>query len=265
MSEQDWLGLSGAVGVVTGAGRGIGKAVARALAAAGAVPVLLDIDGDAAAAAAGGIGSAAIALRCDVTSDADVAAARDAVLAAHGRIDVLVNNAAYLAPGSLDTVALADWQRMLDVNLTGYLRCAQVFGADMLARGAGAVVHVASIAASQPQPNSAAYSPGKAAVAMLSRQLAAEWGPRGVRSNCVSPGLVVTALSETFYADPDIRARREAMVPQRRIGMPADIADAVLFLASPRAGYITGQDILVDGGLSQIIMGQVPRPGFSDD
>jgi NAD(P)-dependent dehydrogenase (short-subunit alcohol dehydrogenase family) len=98
---------------------------------------------------------------------------------------------------------------------------------------------------------------------MLSRQLAYEWGPRGVRSNLVSPGLVRTPLSAAFYADQETLTAREALVPIGRIGDPADIADAILFLSSPRASYITGQEIVLDGGLSQVLMGQVPRPGYS--
>jgi NAD(P)-dependent dehydrogenase (short-subunit alcohol dehydrogenase family) len=263
MADQSWLGLQGAVCAVTGAGGGIGRAIAAAFASAGASVALLDINEAAAGAAAGDLGGQALAVRCDVTDDASVAAARNTVLAAFGRCDVLVNNAAFLAPGGLDAVDVADWHRMLDVNLTGYLRCARAFGAGMHERGAGALVHIGSIAASEVQPFSGAYSPGKAAVAMLSRQLAYEWGPRGVRSNLVSPGLVRTPLSEKFYVDADTKARREAIVPLRRIGSTADMADAVLFLASPRAGYITGQDIIVDGGLGQILMGQVPRPGYA--
>lgn len=261
MSEQDWLGLAGRTAVVTGAGGGIGRAVTATLVAAGVRVALLDLDAGAADAAAAEIGGEVIALGCDVASDADVAAARTRVAEAIGPADILVNNAAFLAPGPLDTVPLADWDRMLQVNLTGYLRCAQVFGADMRERGSGALVHIASIAATQPQPYSASYSPGKAGVAMLSRQLAYEWGPMGVRSNCVSPGLVRTPMSEPFY-DPDTKARREAVVPMRRIGTVQDIADAVTFLASARATYVTGQNITIDGGLSQIVMGQVPRPGF---
>ena len=258
----DWLGLEGAVCVVTGAGGGIGRTIAASLAAVGCRVALLDLDGTAAETAAAGM-DGAVAMGCDVTSDADVAAAHDRVREALGPADVLVNNAAFLAPGPLDTVPLSDWQRMLEVNLTGYLRCAQAFGADMRDKGAGALVHIASIAATQPQPYSASYSPGKAGVLMLSRQLAYEWGPAGIRSNCVSPGLVRTPMSEPFYADDDTRTRREAMVPTRRIGTTQDIADAVTFLASPRSGYVNGQEILVDGGLSQIVMGQIPRPGFA--
>jgi NAD(P)-dependent dehydrogenase (short-subunit alcohol dehydrogenase family) len=123
-------------------------------------------------------------------------------------------------------------------------------------------VHIASISASQPQAFSGAYSPSKAAVAMLSRQLAFEWGPRGVRSNVVSPGLVRTPLSEEFYQTSSVLRRREEVVPVRRIGSPKDIADAAVFLSSERASYINGQEIVVDGGLSQTLMSHVPRPGY---
>lgn len=264
MGGADWLGLEGKVAVVTGASGGIGRAISTALTAAGARVALLDLDGAGAEAAAAEVGGDSVGAACDVTSDEDVAAARDRVHDALGPVDILVNNAAFLAPGPLDQVPLAEWDRMLQVNLTGYLRCAQAFGPDMWERGSGALVHIASIAATQPQPFSSSYSPGKAGVAMLSRQLAYEWGPQGVRSNCVSPGLVRTPMSEAFY-DPETKARREAFVPMRRIGTTANIADAVVFLASERAGYISGQNITVDGGLGQIIMGTVPRPGFSAD
>ena len=103
----------------------------------------------------------------------------------------------------------------------------------------------------------------KAAILMLSRQFAYEWGAKGVRSNTLSPGLVRTPLSEPFYRDEAVKARREAMVPLRRIATPEDMADVALFLASPRASYVSGQDIVVDGGLSQALMGLVPRPGYA--
>lgn len=259
---MNWLGLEGKTAVVTGAGGGIGHALCTAFAGAGVRVVLLDRDVDRAASIAADIGHGAFALRCDLGMPADIAAAAERV-EAEGGADILVNSAAILRPGPLETVSEADWSGMLTVNLTGYLRASQAFGRGMLARGRGALIHIASIAGSQPQPASGAYSASKAATIMMSRQLAHEWGPRGVRSNCISPGLVITPMSAPFYADPDVKARREAMVPLRRIASPEDMADLALFLASERAAYVSGQDIVVDGGLSQSLMGLVPRPGYA--
>lgn len=258
---MSWLGLDGRSVVITGAGGGIGRALARAFAAEGARAVLLDRDETRLATLVAELGGSARALPCDLSAPTEVAAAA-ARVDAEGGADILVNAAAILRPGTLETIGAADWSAMLEVNLTGYLTAAQAFGRAMLARRRGAMVHIASIAGSQPQPASGAYSASKAAILMMSRQLAQEWGPRGVRSNCVSPGLVVTPMSAAFYADPQVTARREAMVPLRRIASPADMADVALFLASDRAGYVTGQDIVVDGGLSQALMGLVPRPGY---
>lgn len=259
---MSWLGLQEKTVVITGAGGGIGQALSQAFAEQGARVVLLDRDTDRADPLARSLGGGAFALACDLADPESVAQAAAAV-EAQGGADVLVNSAAILRPGGLADVATADWSAMLAVNLTGYLTAAQAFGRGMRERGRGALVHVASIAGSQPQPLSGAYSASKAATVMMSRQLAAEWGPQGVRSNCISPGLVLTPMSQAFYADPQVKARREAMVPLGRIAAPQDMADAALFLASDRASYITGQDVVVDGGLSQTLMGLVPRPGYA--
>ena len=258
---KDYLGLSGKVCVVTGAGGGIGRAVALAMARAGARPVLVDRDAATCAetaAALSGMGVEAACLTCDVADPASVTAAAKAT----GPCDILVNNAGLLTPGPLATLPLEDWNRLLSVNLTGYFLCAQAFGQGMLARKSGAVVHIASIAARHTQGYSGAYSVSKAGVVMLSRQLALEWGPYGIRSNVVSPGLVRTPMSEAFYQAPGVAERRAAAVPVGRVAAPGDIADVVVFLASEAARYVTGEDICTDGGFGRTLMSMVPRPGY---
>jgi NAD(P)-dependent dehydrogenase (short-subunit alcohol dehydrogenase family) len=268
MNEQrdDWLGLSGRVCVVTGAGGGIGSAIAASLAAAGASVALLDKNAETCAAATGALvdkGARAVAIPCDTSDPASVAAAGERLGTALGACDVLVNNAGFLSPGALATLPLEAWNANIAVNLTGYFLCAQTFGRAMLEQRRGAIVHIASIAATQPQPWSGAYSVTKAGVAMLSRQLAAEWGASGVRSNVVSPGLIRTPLSEAFYQHEETARRRAELVPVGRVGLPQDIADAVTWLASDRAAYVNGEEVIVDGGVTQTLMGLIPRPGFS--
>jgi NAD(P)-dependent dehydrogenase (short-subunit alcohol dehydrogenase family) len=262
---EHWLGLAGRVAIVTGAAGGIGSAIAAELSGAGVAMALLDRDAQAAEALAAALrerGAQAFATGCDTTEEASVRAALAASRAALGDADILVNNAGILRPGPLAEIPISEWDALLAVNLTGYLVCAQAVRGQMLARGGGAIIHIASIAATNPQPRSGAYSPSKAAVAMLSRQLALEWGPDRIRSNVVSPGFIRTPLSEAFYQAPGILERREAMLPSRRIGTAQDIADAVTFLASPRAAYVNGAELLVDGGLDQALMELTPRPGY---
>lgn len=257
----DYLGLTDKVCAVTGAGGGIGRAVALSMARAGARPVLLDRDADACAATAAAlkaIGVEAPVLMCDVSDPVSVTRAAQAA----GPCDILVNNAGMLTAGPLATLSLESWNKLIAVNLTGYFLCAQAFGAAMLERKSGAIVHVASIAGRHPQGFSGAYSVSKAGVVMLSQQLALEWGPSGVRSNVVSPGLVRTPMSEAFYQAPGVAERRAATVPLGRVAVPQDIADVVVYLASARAGYVNGEDVCTDGGFGRMLMSLVPRPGF---
>ena len=265
-TSDSWLGLQGRVAVVTGAGGGIGSAVARGFAHAGARVALLDKSAEAAERVAASLradGAEARAYDCDVSDEASVRRAADACRRDLGPCYALVNNAGFLRAGALAEVSLADWNAVLAVNLTGYLLCAQAFGRDMLEAGRGSLVHVASIAGAFPQSASGAYSASKAGVLLLSRQLAVEWGPRGVRSNAILPGMIRTPLSAKFYEDKAFEARRAAITASRRIGEPEDIAEPALFLASDRAAYVNGAELMVDGGLSSMLMDMAPRPGFN--
>jgi NAD(P)-dependent dehydrogenase (short-subunit alcohol dehydrogenase family) len=263
--SSDWLGLSGRVCVVTGGGGGIGRAVAVSFAQAGARVAAIDRDErglEVTRAELGKLGPDHVVTGCDTSSVESVTSASETIEKSLGPCNVLVNTAAVLRPGALDTLSLAEWNAVLSVNLTGYFLCAQVFGRQMRNLGRGSLVHVASIAGSHAQGQSGAYSVSKAGVIMLSRQLANEWGPHGIRSNVVSPGMVITPMSQAFYDTPGVTERRSAVVPMRRVGMPQDMADAILFLASDRASYVNGDEIMVDGGYANMLMNLVPRPGF---
>lgn len=262
--SADWLGLAGRVAVVTGAGGGIGRATAVALATAGCRVGLIDRAADTLAgtrAEIDALGREAVVLDCDVSDPAGVADAARRGLDALGPADILVNNAGVLRPGPLASLAVAEWNALLAVNLTGYLICAQEFGRQMHGKG-GALVHVASIAAGHATGCGGAYSVAKAGVVMLSRQLATEWAPHGIRSNCVSPGMIHTPLSQAFYDQPGATERRAATIPSARIGQPGDIANAVLFLASPRSAYVNGDEIVVDGAFTRNLMSFIPRAGY---
>jgi NAD(P)-dependent dehydrogenase (short-subunit alcohol dehydrogenase family) len=267
VAANHWLGLAGRVCVVSGAGSGIGAAIAEGLVAAGARVALLDRDGAAAQRVATRLaesGNDVLAVACDISDEAAVSAAAARVRNELGPCSALVNNAGMLSAGNLESVALADWNRVIAVNLTGYLLCSRAFGADMLESGRGSIVHVASISALHPQTRSGAYSPSKAGVLLLSKQIAAEWGPRGVRSNAICPGMIRTALSAKFYEQPGFEEKRAAVTASRRVGEPIDIANPAIFLASDRSAYINGAEIVVDGGLDCMLMDMVPRPGFND-
>ncbi len=264
-NPSDWLGLSGRVAVVTGGGGGIGRATAVSFARAGARVAIIDRDEkglEATRSELRALGADPIVVSCDTTDEASVAAAAETTGKSLGPCGILVNTAAILRPGGLDTLSLAEWNAVLAVNLTGYFLCAQTFGRQMRSLGHGSIVHVSSISGSHAQAQSGAYSVSKAGVIMLSRQLASEWGPQGIRSNVVSPGMVITPMSQSFYDTPGVTGRRSAVVPLRRVGMPQDIADAILYLASDRSSYVNGDEITVDGGYANMLMNLVPRPGF---
>lgn len=255
--------FAGRVCVVTGAGSGIGAETARLFASAGARVAVVDRDADAAESVADRIradGASAIGICADVGAAAAVAAAARRVADELGPCRVLVNNAAARYRAALLQADLQAWNALLNVNLTGALVCTQAFAPQMIAAGqGGSLVHVASILGHHPMAESGAYSVSKAALIMLSRLLSIELAPHRIRSNAVSPGFTRTPHTEAAYRDPQTAAAREAMVPAGRVAAPRDMAQVIAFLASDRAAYVNGQDLLVDGGLANTLMGLVPR------
>lgn len=264
-TSTHWLGLQDLVCVVTGAGSGIGAETARELARSGARVAVLDRDAGSAAAVAAEIaraGGRAIDVCADIGQPGSVLAAAQRVERELGLCRVLVNNAAVRHREPLMEMSLDDWNRVLTVNLTGALVCTKAFAAQMIAAGqGGSVVHVASIIAHFPQGGSAAYCASKGALLTLSKSMTIELAPHRIRSNVVSPGHTRTPANDVVYRDdPVLTATRERAVPAGRIGSPADLANTIAFLASTRAEYVNGQEILVDGGLHSTLMEANKRP-----
>lgn len=260
MIEQNSLGLAERVCVVTGGASGIGRAIALALAKEHAKVAILDTDIAGAEATVGMLpGAKAIALRCDTTDPRSVEAASAIITKTFGNADVLVNNAGVAKYAPLAEVSLAEWNRVLSVNLTGYFICSQIFGLPMLKRGSGALIHISSIAAEHPSCNMGSYSVSKAGATMLSRLLAVEWGAAGVRSNAVHPGPVQTSMTQSSHGQPHLLEARAKAVPLGRVAQPEDVAKVVLFLASPLTDYVNGAQLLVDGGLNSKLLGLLPR------
>ncbi len=263
---MNWLELEHQTCIVTGGAKGLGAGITRAFINNGARVLVLDHDPNAVNAITAELRhtDAVLAMAVDVTNESAVDAALAAATQQWERApSVLVNNAAITSPGPLADVPLDAWERQLHINLGGYLKMARAFHRHSTPNTARSIVNIASISGKNAQPQSGGYSMSKAAIRMLTQQLCLEWGPEGIRANTVSPGLFITPLSERFYQNPDDKARREQVVPLRRIGHIDELAQAVLFLASPKASYVNGAEIVVDGGFSHSLMTHIPRP-YSD-
>ncbi|TLF36883.1 SDR family oxidoreductase [Lacticaseibacillus zeae] len=261
----DWLGLKDKVVVVTGAVGGMGTRFCEAFAEHGANVVLVDIKKEAIETAAKTLsekyGVQTLPLTTDTTNEDEVDDAVKAVVAKFGRADILVNTAAILRFAPFEDLRLDEWKTALNINLTGYFLMSQRFGRQMIAQHHGTMVHISTVAAVFPETYSGAYSTTKAAVNMLSKQMAAEWGQFGIRSNCVMPCLVKTPMSADFYKDPKVLDGRERLVASRRIGDLDDITNAVLYLSSERSDYTNGGELRVDGGLGIMMQDMIPKPG----
>jgi NAD(P)-dependent dehydrogenase (short-subunit alcohol dehydrogenase family) len=253
--------------LVTGATGGIGRATCLALAASARSRALRLVI----ALAASKPGAALDALCVDLTAQGaqphpvhgdlgdagDCARVAEEAVQCCGGLDVLVSNAGIVRASPLATLEVTEWDRVLALDARATWLLARTARA-ALAQSRGAIVAVASVSALYPFPGLGAYSPAKAALVMLCRQLAQEWAADGIRVNTVSPGLIRTPLSEPIYRDAELLRRREAAVPLGRIGTPDDVAQAVVHLLSPETSYVTGIDLRLDGGLGDRVLATVP-------
>jgi NAD(P)-dependent dehydrogenase (short-subunit alcohol dehydrogenase family) len=245
---------------VTGAARGIGLAVASRFAEEGASVVLGDVDGQALAAATESLGARGLAVtgvEVDVRSRESVEGALQTCLDSHGRVDTVVANAGVMYLGQVLDTPLPEWQRVLDINLTGAFLTCQIFGRHLSERRSGGIILTSSLFGVRGGRENGAYSASKFGMVGLMQCLAAELGPRGVLVNAVCPGQVDTELLRTFFRDraalrreseATVRRNLEERVPIGRLAETQEIADVYVFLASPLNRYVTGQTIVVDGG-----------------
>lgn len=245
--------LAGKIAVVTGSGSGIGMSVAELFAAEGAHVYIADVDAAAAEAAASAIasrGGVATAFACDVTRGQDVTALTRTLETKHGKADIVVNNAGINVRADFRHLTDEEWVRLREVNLDGAVRIARDTFPLLKAAGSGSLINIASIMGHRGLRQLAAYSATKGAVAALTRALAVEYAPFGIRVNTVSPGFVETALTERFLKVPAIRKALLDQTPMRRFGTGEDIARAAVFFASDDSVFVTGSELLVDGGMA---------------
>lgn len=251
MSE---LPLEGEIAVITGGAGGIGAAVAAAYAAAGARVVLADLDLAMARETVERLGSAHRALQVDVRSWESVRELSRRVAEDLGPATVLFNGAGIQRVRPTLQISPVDWDEVIDINLSGTLRCCQAFGAAMVEMGRGAIVNVASLTGVEfGGGGRVAYAASKSGIAGLTRALGVEWASRGVRVNAIAPGVVLTPLVEGLAADGSLDlAELSARIPTGRAAMPQDLAGLAVLLASPAGSYLVGQTIVIDGGLSSV-------------
>ncbi len=237
------------IALITGGAQGIGYACAEAIAENGARIVLADKNKSGAEGAAEKLGGGAVALACDIGVPDQVAALFDRIEAEIGNVSILVNNAGIALPGDFLETTLEQFQQVIDVNLTGTFLALQRAAKTMVANGIeGAIVNMSSINAQVAIPSIAAYCASKGGIMQLTKAAALALAPHNIRVNAVSPGSIDTDMMAAVNANPDAMKMVMSRTPLKRIGEPREVGDVVAFLASPKASYITGETIYVDGG-----------------
>ena len=247
--------------IVTGGAHGIGRVIVNQLASEGWQVGIFDLN-IADVERDEKLQKNCVAVSADVS---DVISVEKAIEQFGLTPDLLVNNAGIVRFGPLLTLGQAEFEAVVRVNLIGTFTVSRQVAALMIAdHKTGNIVNITSMNGVVPGPNSGAYTSTKAGIALLTKQMALEWGPHGIRVNSIAPGLIDAGMSNAVHADPEIRKEREKRIPLRRLGTAQDIANLVSFLASEQSSYITGENILVDGGVTTSILSTLPRPKSVD-
>ncbi|MBT5264434.1 MAG: SDR family oxidoreductase [Rhodospirillaceae bacterium] len=249
----DMFRLDGKVAVITGGGSGIGRLAAHVLSQVGASSIVTDRDGDRAAEVAAEIrnaGGHASSYHMDVADESSVVSTFAEIEAAQSRIDVLIGCAGISIRAQTEDLTLEDWEKVVAVNQTGIFLASREAGKRMLAQGEGSIVNISSKwgHVAGPFNGNLSYHATKAAVVNMTRALAVEWGNRGVRVNDIAPTFLRTAMTEHLFTQQGFVEQAMDLLPLRRTGVPADLAGALLYLASPASALVTGHSLVVDGG-----------------
>lgn len=242
--------LSGKVAIITGGGSGIGKAIARAFVREGAKVVIAGRDTKKLDRAALEIGADCLAVSADVSSTNDVQKLVSATMYRFKQINVLVNNAAVLLPGTAESISEEDFDQTFNINVRGLWLLSRAVLPHMRATGGGSIINIGSVLSLLGARNRVAYSASKGAVMAMTKAMALDHAAENIRVNCIAPGIVATEMVEKFNTDEAVRRQREAMHPMGRFGQPEEVASAAVFLASDESGWTTGSVITVDGGYS---------------
>lgn len=247
--ELKLFDLTDKIAIVTGASRGLGKAMATGLARAGANVVVADIlDVNETVEEIKKLGREAVGIKVDVSKKEDVERMVQQTIEKFGKVDILVNNAGIFRMAPAETMKEEDWDKVIAVNLKGQFLCAQEVGKRMIKQKSGKIINMASVAGKLAFAQSAAYNASKAGVILMTKTLAAEWGKYNIQVNAVCPGVFATPMTEDFLKDKNFLQMIKRRVPLARYGEPEELIGAAIFLSSKASDYMTGHELVIDGG-----------------